>query len=330
MNLILSLIAILVVCHLLVFLGKKIKVPEVVMLIIAGLIFNIVFLKNWIISENSGVVSILGDAGLFFLMFLAGLEVSLKQMYKERKNSILIALFASILPFSLGVLSFSLLGFSILTSAMVGIGMAITAEATTANVLIDLKKIKTKIGAAMIGAGIADDIIGIGLFVIISILFSAGIFEQIITIGAIMSFFLGILSHRIMRKTKEKNILEEVGLFFIVPFFFVSVGINFNLNSLILNPIILLVIVSIAIIGKIGGVFLTKPFTKFKNKQALLIGWAMNSRGAIELALALVAFKIGLLNTELYSGIVLMALITTLIFPFIITHMINKYKKIMD
>jgi len=64
--------------------------------------------------------------------------------------------------------------------------------------------------------------------------------------------------------------------------------------------------------------------------QIWLIGWAMNSRGAVELALALTAFKMNLISTELYSSIVLMTFVTTFIFPFVIGRAVRKNPKIMN
>ena len=331
MNIFLSAGVILLVSYLLVWLGRKVKVPSVVMLIIAGLLFNVPFLSGIFISENLMALEILGTIGLFVLMFLAGLEISWCQLYKERKDATFIAFFASIFPFTLGTIVFIAIGFSFFTSAMVGISMSITAEATKARVLIDLGKLRTRLGAAMMGAGIIDDIIGIGLFMAIALVFGSFSKESLVTFGVIGSFFLGILFNRKIRENvMEKNLVEKILLFGIVPFFFISMGIRFDFNSLVLNPLILVLVIFLGIFGKIGGVFLTKNYTKFTNKQLILVGWAMNSRGAIELALALIALNIGLINAELYSSIIVMGLVTTLIFPFIITHMIKKYKKIMN
>ena len=296
------------------YFGRKIKIPSVVMLILAGLLFNVPFLKNLFILDNLKILSLLGYIGLFVLMFLAGLEVSWRQLYKEKKDATFIATFASIFPFILGTLVFYALKFSFLTSAMVGISMAITAEATKARVLIDLGKLRTRVGAAMMGAGIIDDIIGIGLFMVIALIFGSFSGESLATLGVVGCFFLGIISHRkIRRNATKKNAIEKILLFGIVPFFFISMGIRFDLNSLVLNPNILIVVVLLGLFGKIIGVFLTRNYTHFKPKQLLLIGWAMNSRGAIELALALIALNIGLLTVELYSSIIIMGLVTTLI-----------------
>lgn len=330
MNVIISLAAILLISYLLVYFGKRIKIPSVVMLIFTGLLFNISILEKLFISENLSLLLLLGNIGLFVLMFLAGLEVSWRQLYEEKRNSAFIATFASFLPFILGAVVFVLFGFPFLTSAMVGVCMAITAEATKARVLIDLKKIKTRIGAAMMGAGIIDDVIGLVLFMIIALLFGSLTGESLMALGVIASFFVGIISSKKIRKNiKERHFLEKILLVGIVPFFFISMGIHFDFKSLIFNPLILVVMVFLGIFGKIAGVFLTKKFTRLKNEQLLLVGWAMNSRGAIELALALIALNLGILTVELYSSIIVMGLVTTLIFPFVITHMIKKYKGIM-
>ena len=52
-----------------------------------------------------------------------------------------------------------------------GIAISITAEATKARVLLELKKLRTRIGSAMMGAGIIDDILGLVLFIIVTALF---------------------------------------------------------------------------------------------------------------------------------------------------------------
>ena len=124
--------------------------------------------------------------------------------------------------------------------------------------------------------------------------------------------------------------IEKELLLFVVPFFFISIGIHFDFNSLIINPFLVLIIIAIAITGKLLGTFLVKPFTKLSWKQLHLIGWGMNSRGAVELALVLIAFRSGLIPSELYSSLIVMALFTTLIFPFIIVSMIRKDPKLMD
>ncbi|MBW2974989.1 cation:proton antiporter [Candidatus Woesearchaeota archaeon] len=331
MNIIITLILVLISANLLTSLGSKIKVPRVVSLILCGLLLDIPSIRSVLIAQNTAFLLSIGDIALICLMFMAGLESSWRIMYKERKDAVFIAVFAFLFPFLLGFAVFRMMGFSLLVSSIVGISMSITAEATKARVLLDLKKLRTKVGSAMMGAGIIDDILGLSLFILVTYLLKvAYLKEDILIAGAIISFFIGILVQKnIGRKHIVVHKLEKAFLCFIIPFFFVSVGLNFDINSLVLNQGILLLVLIIAVAGKLIGTFLTKPFTRFSWKQLHLIGWSMNSRGAVEMALALIAFRSSLIPVEIYSSLVIMALITTLIFPFIIIAMVKKDPKIM-
>jgi Kef-type K+ transport system membrane component KefB len=333
MELILTLVFCIAVSLLFTLLARKLNLSVVIGLIVAGVFMGSSFMEQTFLEPNTEFIFSLGDVGFIFLMFLAGLEVSWSMLYKERKDAAYVASFAALIPFALGFTVFTLMGYSPLTSMTVGICMGITAEATKARILLELKKLKTKIGSLMMGAGIIDDIIGMSLFTMISYLFT-GTFvtkELVMLIAAISAFFIGITVHRFIGRYETKMVYaEKFLLLFIVPFFFISMGIYFKSHSLIQNPVILLTIIAIAISGKMLGSLLTKPFTRMKLKQLYLVGWGMNSRGAVELALAFLAFRIGLINTEIYSALIVMALATTLMFPFFVTRMVKKEPGIMS
>ncbi len=332
MNLIITLIIVLLFSYLFTSLAKKIRIPSVVALIFAGLIIGFPFINKEIIAPNEGFIFVLGDIGLLCLMFLAGLESSWKILKTEKKDAFFIAIFAALIPFILGFVIFLLLGFPLEVSLIVGIAISITAEATKARVLLELKKLRTRVGSAMMGAGIIDDILGLVLFITVTVFFkTAHAKEDMLIAGAIIAFFIGVIvpTNAVEKKSWARH-MENVLILTIIPFFFISMGLHFDLSSLFLDPILLILILVIAISGKLIGALLIKPFTNFKLKQLYLIGWGMNSRGAIELAIVLLAFRTGLIPVGLYSSLIIMALVTTIIFPFIITRMIKKNPQIMN
>ena len=146
-----------------------------------------------------------------------------------------------------------------------------------------------------------------------------------------MAFFLGILTQKIVGRTHPHLLkLEKILDFTLIPFFFVAVGLNFDFGKLLLNPLLLATILATAVAGKLIGTFLTKPFVNFNWKQLHLIGWAMNSRGAVELAFALIALNLNLISPKLYSALVVMALFTTLLFPLIFIRTVRQNPKIMN
>jgi Kef-type K+ transport system membrane component KefB len=332
LNFFLPLLSILIVSNLAVIGARKLKIPTVVILILVGVLFGVPFIEKAFLGPANKLIFNLGDMGLLCLMFLAGLESSWELLYKEKKDATLIAVSAVLVPIGLGYLVFRLLGFSSQISLIVGICISISAEATRAKVLMELKKLKTRLGSALIGAGLIDDTIGLSLFILITYFIKkADTKEELLVVGSIISFFIGLVIQRI---THRENIviksIERLFNWLIIPFFFVSIGIHFNFESLAFNPLVLIAVLIISILGKFGGVFILKPFMDFTWNQLYLTGWAMNSRGALEMAIALIAFRAQLIPLNLYSSLVVMAFLTTLMFPFIIVPMIRKDPQIMD
>jgi Kef-type K+ transport system membrane component KefB len=146
-------------------------------------------------------------------------------------------------------------------------------------------------------------------------------------LGAIVAGFLLQISMKRLQKKDEEEIINAtklITLAFVVPFFFVNIGLNFNYDYLAGNLLLLLVTIGIAFLGKIIGTVIVKPFSKLNLKQLYLIGWGMNSRGAVELVIALLALNHGLITQEVFSALVAMAIVTTLVFPFVLQHEIKK------
>lgn len=331
MNLIFTVIAILIICFLFLSFTNKLKIPSVVSLIVFGIFLTIPGFRAIFIGDNIEEISILGDLGLLFLMFIAGLESSWRVLKKEEKESLIIMLFASFTSFFFGFLLGQFFNFSYFSSFIIGLAMSITAEATNARVLLDLGKIKSRVGSTIVGAGLIDDIFGLSSFIIFSFILGVSNFkEDMLIVGAMVMFFLGIITQKFARHHHITKKIELIANWGFIPFFFVSMGIHFDIMSLNFNLFLLFYIILFAIIGKIFGTFLAKSFVNFSFKQLYLIGWAMNSRGVVGLALVLIALRLGLIEQGLYSALVIMALFTTIIFPFVLSSMIKSDKNIMD
>ncbi len=152
-------------------------------------------------------------------------------------------------------------------------------------------------------------------------------------IGAIIGGFLLQISMRdIHKKHREDmvNVIKLITLAFVVPFFFADVGLNFELGSLSSNLFLLTMTIAIASIGKIVGTLIVKPFSTLSLKQLYYVGWAMNSRGAAEMVIALMAKQFGLIPPEIFSALVIMTLATTFTFPFALARGIKKNPGLME
>jgi len=154
-------------------------------------------------------------------------------------------------------------------------------------------------------------------------------------IGPIIGAFVaGIIinmaeNHRAEHHELVKE-LEVMTFSLIIPFFFINIGLHFDFFGLLRNWPMTLLVLGVAIAGKVGGAIAATPFTDLTIKQTHLIGWGMNSRGSVELVLAELARSYGLLTPEVYSAIVAMSIITTLMFPFVLRTLIHQDRKILQ
>jgi Kef-type K+ transport system membrane component KefB len=95
---------------------KKIKVPHIIGLILAGVIVG-PYATN-LLSRDSSIV-LFGTVGLLYIMFLAGIEIDLKEFKKNKLKIVVFGLTTFLLPFILGSLaSYYILGYSRLTSIL--------------------------------------------------------------------------------------------------------------------------------------------------------------------------------------------------------------------
>ncbi|MCW4015876.1 MAG: cation:proton antiporter [Candidatus Bathyarchaeota archaeon] len=152
-------------------------------------------------------------------------------------------------------------------------------------------------------------------------------------IGAILGGFLLQASMKKISKKNRKqllNVIKLIAMGFVVPFFFVNVGLTFDIDTFLANIPMIAITVTIATVGKIIGTLIVKPVSSLSWKQLYYVGWAMNSRGAAELVIALIAIQYGLISPEIFSALVSMSLITTLILPPILARGIKNNPGLMD
>jgi Kef-type K+ transport system membrane component KefB len=173
--------------------------------------------------------------------------------------------------------------------------------------------------------------------VLLIIVITIALISTRLSLGPVIgAFAAGIIINILHHKNKRhKQHYEEVEEFktmtfgLIIPFFFINIGLHFDVASLINNIGLVILVLVVATAGKIIGALVAKPLTDLSWKQSYLVGWGMNSRGAVELVIAEIARMSGLISSELYSAIVIMAVFTTMLFPVILRAMIKKDRKIM-
>lgn len=101
------------------------------------------------------------------------------------------------------------------------------------------------------------------------------------------------------------------------PVFFGVAGLSVDLTILFDWRMLGLVVglILIASIGKFSGCFIGGRLGGMSSAEALALATGMNARGSTEIIVASIGLSLGVLSKDLFTMIVIMALITTLIMP---------------
>jgi Kef-type K+ transport system membrane component KefB len=145
-------------------------------------------------------------------------------------------------------------------------------------------------------------------------------------IGAFFASML--LNESILGKDNLKNIektTSSLAMGFLAPIFFASIGLEFNISS-IHNIELLIAIVLVSYISKIIGGYFGSSLAGLSHKVSLVMGFGLNARGIMELVIANIAFKAGLIDNEIFSILVIMGVLTTITTPIMLKWGFSKMK----
>ncbi|CAD6517827.1 Sodium/hydrogen exchanger [metagenome] len=361
---------------------KRLHQPALVGHLLAGVIIGPSLLN--VVQPDESLETVI-SLSIFFLMFLAGLELHPEQIRRAGKNAIILSIFAFIIPFVGGVVVSNMLGLEMITSLFIGLTLAITAVPVSAVVLMEFGLLQSKMGSTIMTAGIVDDILSlITLAIILQLAQNGGEIEFVeigFSIVKIVAFLGGIfLLIFILKKTQHwlpqkfppifaklktrevgfgvllisalglSLIAEEVGLHFVIgtffagllvykeivgfenvekisdvfsaitfgffsPIFFAFIGMEFYAQSLTEHIPLFIILLAVAIAGKIGGGFIGGKIAGFSNSESKIIGYLVNSRGMVELVIATIGYELGIIDKTLFTVIVAVGFITTIMAP---------------
>jgi Kef-type K+ transport system membrane component KefB len=160
----------------------------------------------------------------------------------------------------------------------------------------------------------------IGYNMLMAVIFTLLLFSSYCTeVTGIHALFGAFLAGIIIPKSAflQKHIIDrisDVTMVMLLPLFFVYTGLRTNAG--ILNTgglwISFILIMLCAVAGKLGGSALVAKVLGQTWQNSLSIGALMNTRGLMELVVLNIGYDMGILSTEIFSMMVLMALLTTM------------------
>jgi Kef-type K+ transport system membrane component KefB len=163
----------------------------------------------------------------------------------------------------------------------------------------------------------------VNLFLFVSL---AALFDIEMIIGA---FFAGMLFALIFARREE--IKEKLGAFgygFLIPLFFIEVGLRFNLRDFLSWSILrqaLLLCAVILLVRAFGGLGLV--FSRFRRRELVLVPFGLSFPLTLLVALAAVGLHENILSRQEGTVIVLTAVLTALVYPWIFKLLLTVLKK---
>lgn len=214
-------------------LSEKVHMPQVVGALLAGVILGPSVLG--MISETDFLLQT-SEIGVIILMFTAGLDTELEELKKTGLASAVIAIFGVLVPLAGGWFVYTMFyndvsdPNTVLKAIFIGVVLTATSVSITVETLREMGHLKGKIGTAILGAAIIDDILGLIVLTVVSAFTTPDVHIGMVFAKILMFFVfiavVGLIAHKIFEKVDpswgEKRRIAIVGLAFCLIMAYIS------------------------------------------------------------------------------------------------------------
>lgn len=169
---------------------------------------------------------------------------------------------------------------------------------------------------------------GVMALVMVAVLLFAWAAEALGGIAAITGAFLaGLAFARSPLHQYIRDRMHTLAYAWLVPVFFVNIGLEANARALGIDGIgFALALIGVAMVSKVIGCGLGGLAGGVSFLDALRLGVGMMSRGEIGLVVAAIELEKGLITQQIFAGMVLVVLTTTLVTPILLRALYRQPK----
>ncbi|WP_025160559.1 cation:proton antiporter [Sphingobium sp. HDIP04] len=191
-----------------------------------------------------------------------------------------------------------------------------------------LPKLLARVPAAQLDSRTSLPLVRLSLALLFMVAWLAERLESELVLAA---FLAGLLLGQIIpRNSHRRETLEAIGYGFIVPFFFINVGLKFDIPALFASPKALLLVpgfVAVAFANKIIPALLLVP--AHGRKMAVAAGLLLSARLSLIVAASDIATRIGVLDTATNAAMVLVAIISAALAPLLFNILVDRKSPIL-
>jgi Kef-type K+ transport system membrane component KefB len=371
-----ALLAILAAAGLGRLLSMKLRQPAIFGELLLGMILgHLIILSTTGPEAAAAPISAIAQIGILLLLFSTGLTLHFETLKRLEVASSVVAISGVILPFALGYFAAVFFGFPFHVAVFIGICLTATSVGVKASVLAQMRMLRTRLGALIMGAAVIDDVITVVIMSIFLSIFITGVVplaeiflfvtlaifflllaltvgikllrelserlsigrESLLMFGLVMvlgasflaakirlagiigAFVAGLVVGQTHYARRLRDHISLVGGGFFIPVFFVTMGMEFKLWEITAVSSFALVLVIVAIIGKVVGCGLAAKASKFSSAESFAVGVGMIPRAGVELIMLKLGLDYGVIPPAIAPGvasaILLMVMVTTFVTP---------------
>lgn len=330
-------------------------------------------------------VSELAELGVLLLMFKVGLDVHINELLKVGLVGVIAGVIGALLPVAITAPVVLAAGYSLEAALFAGVTLAATSVSISAQVLLELNLLQTRLGSALLATALIDDVVailmvslviafvdagsvtavslgdlagiavrmatyitiaamlawfvlpriitrisqipdaqqayGIPAFALIFALFFGWSAEYFAGVAAITGAFIAGVGLSRVRDVARRQIdiaVSNIAYVFLVPIFFVSVGLHIDLSAFPLSALPFAgIILLVAVLSKVIGCGLGARAGGFDTRTSFQLGVCMISRGEVGLIIASLGVSAGVFTATgpLFATLFLVILLTTVLTP---------------
>lgn len=142
--------------------------------------------------------------------------------------------------------------------------------------------------------------------------------------AVIGSFFAGLALSQTDVSHKIEEYSSAIAYVVFIPVFFVSIAISVTFESIFEHPILILFFTLLAVLTKVIPAYFIGKSTGLTSSDSALVGTGMVSRGEMALIIAQIGLASQVINSDIYSELVIVIILSTLIAPFLIKLSLKK------
>src|SRR5579859_7069866 len=167
-----------------------------------------------------------------------------------------------------------------------------------------------------------------GVSTMVAVAMVCAIITQAIGVHAVFGAFIaGVMLGRSARlRRSDRSELQALTIGVFAPVFFAYSGLKVDLFALHGVGLLFLVL-GIAIAGKMIGCSAGALLSGLKPRESVAVAIGMNARGGMEIIVALIGLSLGVLTQEMYAIIVMVAIVTSLMTPPLLSWMLSGVER---